>query len=40
VLDVMETAATPGAVAAPGWLRVRHPDGAMGYIRLAQVFGF
>jgi len=40
ILDVTETAATPTAVAAPGWVRVRHRDGASGYIRLAQVFGF
>ena len=40
ILDVTETAATPGAVAAPGWVRVRHRDGASGYIRLANVFGF
>ena len=40
ILDVTETASTPNAVAAPGWVRVRHRDGASGYIRLAQVFGF
>jgi SH3-like domain-containing protein len=26
-------------VAAGGWLRVRHPDGASGYVRAAQVWG-
>jgi SH3-like domain-containing protein len=40
ILDVAETAASPSAVAAPGWVHVRHRDGASGYIRLAQVFGF
>jgi len=25
--------------AAGGWLRVRHPDGATGYVRAAQVWG-
>lgn len=40
ILEVAETAATPAAVAAPGWVHVRHRDGASGYIRLAQVFGF
>ena len=40
ILDVNETAASPGAVAAPGWVKVRHRDGASGYIRLSQVFGF
>ncbi|HTI47752.1 MAG TPA: SH3 domain-containing protein [Casimicrobiaceae bacterium] len=40
ILDVAETAASPSAVAAPGWVHVRHRDGASGYIRLSQVFGF
>ena len=40
ILDVTETATAPSAVAAPGWVRVRHRDGASGYIKLAQVFGF
>lgn len=25
--------------ATPGWLKVRHRDGQVGYVRLAQVFG-
>ncbi|HEY1326085.1 MAG TPA: SH3 domain-containing protein [Casimicrobiaceae bacterium] len=40
ILDVAETASSPSAVAAPGWVHVRHRDGASGYIRLSQVFGF
>jgi hypothetical protein len=40
ILDVAETAASPSTSAAPGWVRVRHRDGAGGYIRLSQVFGF
>jgi SH3-like domain-containing protein len=40
ILEVNETAATPSGVAAPGWVRVKHRDGAGGYIRLSQVFGF
>jgi SH3-like domain-containing protein len=32
VLDLVE-------VAAGGWLRVRHPDGATGFVRAAQVWG-
>ena len=40
ILDVTETAASPSASATPGWVRVRHRDGASGYIRLSQVFGF
>ena len=40
ILDVAETAASPSTSTAPGWVRVRHRDGAGGYIRLSQVFGF
>lgn len=40
VLDVTETAASPSASATPGWVHVRHRDGASGYIKLSQVFGF
>lgn len=32
VLELLEYTGT-------GWLRVRHPDGAMGFIRIAQVWG-
>ncbi len=40
LLEVTETAATPSASPTPGWVKVRHRDGAAGYVRLAQVFGF
>ena len=40
ILEVAETASSPTAAAAPGWVRVRHRDGPSGYIRLTQVFGF
>jgi len=40
ILEVTETATSPGSSATPGWVRVRHRDGASGYIRLSQVFGF
>jgi SH3-like domain-containing protein len=40
ILEVTDTATSPGASASPGWVRVRHRDGASGYIRLTQVFGF
>jgi len=40
ILEVAETAATPAASSAPGWVKVRHRDGASGYVKLAQVFGF
>ncbi len=34
VLDLVETA--PGT---PGWVRVRHRDGATGFVRISQVWG-
>ena len=40
ILDVAETASSATSAAAPGWVHVRHRDGASGYIRLSQVFGF
>ena len=40
LLEIAETAASPSATVAPGWLKVRHRDGQVGYLRLAQVFGF
>ena len=40
LLEVTDTAATPSASSTPGWVKVRHRDGAAGYVRLAQVFGF
>lgn len=40
LLEIAEPAASPSATATPGWVRVRHRDGQVGYVRLAQVFGF
>ena len=40
LLEVTDTAATPSASSTPGWVKVRHRDGAGGYVRLTQVFGF
>ncbi len=40
LLELAEPAASPAAAAAPGWVKVRHRDGATGYVRLSQVFGF
>ena len=39
LLDLAETASSPGTTAAPGWVKVRHRDGQTGYVRLSQVFG-
>jgi hypothetical protein len=40
LLEIAETASSPSATTAPGWVKVRHRDGQVGFIRLAQVFGF
>lgn len=39
LLELAETAPTAAATSSPGWVRVRHRDGASGYVRIAQVFG-
>ena len=40
LLELAESASSPGTTAAPGWVKVRHRDGQSGYVRLPQVFGF
>jgi SH3-like domain-containing protein len=40
LLELAETAATPAAAATPGWVKVRHRDGQVGFVRVTQVFGF
>jgi SH3-like domain-containing protein len=39
LLELAEPATSPAAASAPGWVKVRHRDGATGYVRLSQVFG-
>jgi SH3-like domain-containing protein len=39
LLDLAESAASPGTTATPGWVKVRHRDGQTGYVRVNQVFG-
>ena len=39
LLELAEPATSAGTTAAPGWVKVRHRDGATGYVRIAQVFG-
>jgi SH3-like domain-containing protein len=39
LLELAESAASAGATANPGWVRVRHRDGQAGFVRIAQVFG-
>ena len=40
ILELADPAPTPAASSTPGWVKVRHRDGASGFIKLAQVFGF
>jgi SH3-like domain-containing protein len=39
LLDLAESATSPGTTATPGWVKVRHRDGQTGYVRVNQVFG-
>ena len=39
LLDLGESATSPGTTATPGWVKARHRDGQSGYVRVNQVFG-
>jgi SH3-like domain-containing protein len=39
LLDLAETASSPATTANPGWVKVRHRDGQVGFVRLSQVYG-
>ena len=39
LLDLGESATSPGTTSTPGWVKVRHRDGQSGYVRVNQVFG-
>ena len=39
LLDLAESATSPGTTATPGWVKARHRDGQSGYVRVSQVFG-
>lgn len=39
LLDLAESASSAGSTATPGWVKVRHRDGQVGYVRVNQVFG-
>lgn len=40
LLEIAEPAASPATTSMPGWVKVRHRDGDVGFVRLSQVFGF
>lgn len=39
LLDFAEPASSAATTTAPGWVKVRHRDGQVGFVRIAQVFG-
>ncbi|MCC6194950.1 MAG: hypothetical protein IT518_10830 [Burkholderiales bacterium] len=39
LLELAEAASSPATTAHPGWVKVRHRDGQIGYVRLSQVYG-
>jgi SH3-like domain-containing protein len=39
LLELAEAASSPLTTSVPGWVKVRHRDGATGFVRLSQVFG-
>jgi len=39
LLELAEAATSASTTSVPGWVKVRHRDGATGFIRVIQVFG-
>jgi len=39
LLELAEPATSASSTANPGWVKVRHRDGQIGFVRVAQVFG-
>ena len=39
LLELAEPATSPTTTATPGWVKVRHRDGQIGFLRVAQIFG-
>jgi SH3-like domain-containing protein len=39
LLEPAESATSAATTASPGWVKVRHRDGQVGYVRISQVFG-
>lgn len=39
LLELAESATSAGTTATPGWVKVRHRDGATGFMRVTQLFG-
>jgi len=39
LLEPAEVLTVPSTTEAPGWVKVRHRDGQVGYVRIARIFG-
>jgi SH3-like domain-containing protein len=39
LLELAEAATSPATTGTPGWVKVRHRDGATGFVRINNVFG-
>ena len=39
LLDIAESATSAATASSPGWVKVRHRDGQVGFVRITQVFG-
>ena len=39
LLDMAEAASSTATTATPGWVKVRHRDGQVGFVRISQIFG-
>lgn len=39
LLEIAEAASSSANTTVPGWVKVRHRDGASGFVRISQVFG-
>jgi SH3-like domain-containing protein len=39
LVELAEPATSPASTAAPGWVKVRHRDGQVGFVRVPQVYG-
>ncbi len=39
LLELAEGAASPATTATPGWVKVRHRDGQVGFARIPQLYG-
>jgi SH3-like domain-containing protein len=39
LLELAEPASSAATTVAPGWVKVRHRDGQVGFVRITQIFG-